>query len=250
MPKLAYLPIDFGICVLYYSTMMPNLQTADNLPDPAVILKATAPATSLIYEALENGFQQTRTFFDGMGKPINRFLFPNLVRYFVKEHLTSAGQDVIEEEETEVQSLEMANIANNGLFMVFGGYQIRILKADRGGLPHPGHSRAKRGFYAQQSSFFPLLNGELRVTSLNLVVLWDNLLNHSLAALRMVCPKDCSGDPLTIDVYFNEAIPHPATLAKPKSSEAARIGRELDDLDEMELTGQEQVKDGEADNIR
>ncbi|MDQ4098454.1 MAG: hypothetical protein M3144_11370, partial [Actinomycetota bacterium] len=99
----------------------------------------------LLWEALEAGAADANAYFEEHGEPINRTLYPGIVRYRVLQGLNSAGVEAVE--------FALANIANNGIEVRYGQYRLRILKAEDGEVPRAGISARKRAFYCQESLF-------------------------------------------------------------------------------------------------
>jgi hypothetical protein len=81
---------------------------------------------------------------------------------------------------------------------------LRLLKADSGGVPVAGSSRARQLFYHQLSLF-----GE-PVDVLRLLVLWDADGAGLIGDLMLVCPKRGAETRESIEVHWTIGIPHPA----------------------------------------
>jgi len=96
-------------------------------------------------------------------------------------------------------------IANNGLQLSYADLLLRILKADGGGVPLAGASRARQRFYHQLS-----LLGEEAVEVLKLLVLWDVDRLGLDGELLLVCPKRGAETKDSLEVHWMVPIPHPA----------------------------------------
>lgn len=114
------------------------------VPGPEETLAQLAPLIPPLDRSIEAAIQEARSFFDGREVNVDPFLFPCLVRYHAKLLLEEVGQTA---------DYELDDLANNGLYLRFAGYQIRILKSDNGKLPVPGPSKPKQEFYNQQLKF-------------------------------------------------------------------------------------------------
>jgi hypothetical protein len=174
-----------------------------NIPGPEETLAQLAPLIPPLYRSIEASVQEARSFFDDREERVDPFLFPCLVRYRAKLLLEEAGQ---------AADYELDDLANNGLYLRFGGFQIRILKSDNGKLPVPGPSKQKQEFYGQQLEFdFMRSNSGQSVSSpLNLVVLWDLSGLRNLERLTLVCPKAGSTTRDSVEQHWEIQIPHPA----------------------------------------
>jgi hypothetical protein len=180
-----------------------------NIPGPEETLAQLAPLVPPLYRSIEASVQEARNFFDDRGEVIDPFLFPCLVRYHAKLLLQEAGQ---------AAEYELDDLANNGLYLRFGGYQIRILKSDNGKLPVPGLSKPKQEFYNQQLEFDFMNSGPglSQPSLLNLVVLWEVSGLRNLEKLTLVCPKAGSTTRDSVEQYWEIHIPHPAHSQEPQ----------------------------------
>jgi len=109
-------------------------------PEPDRVIYDLQWVTPQFYQALEAGAVVARGFFDERGDEVEPYHFASTVRYVAKRSLSEAGLAV---------EFEVENLANNGLSLAYGPYNIRIRKADEDGLPVPGHSRVLQEFYQQ-----------------------------------------------------------------------------------------------------
>lgn len=205
-----------------------------NPPDPETVLARLSSLMRLLYEAFETAVSNAKAYFDTRNKPINRWLLPALVRYEVKEFLAEHGHKAEEEEE-----FAQADIPNNGLLLRAAEYQTRILKADQGGVPAPGSSKARQDYFNQQLPLgFDNVASEGQ-SHYNLVLVWDVDENYVLKGLRLAYPR--SGTANSVELHWIVDVPHPAlTISRdtPSTREPAEdLAIELDE--EEKETGTE-----------
>ena len=186
------------------------------------IFPKVKPLLIMVNQSLEDAIPSAKEFFETQSKSIDRYLFPNLVRFYVKSHLETAGLSIQmdEEEEEPEASYQFERLVNNGLSGTYKGFRFRILKADKGELPIP-FSGAKKRYYNQQLPLLLDMPLDSEVVRPNLVILWEVNTKYNFHQLRLACPK--SGDKTrdSVEAYFNEPIPHAAELVKAKKSKAA-----------------------------
>ena len=120
-------------------------------------------------------------FFEKEGKPVNRALYPDLVRYYARLRLEDEGY--------VVENLESENIGKNGLCIVFRQRRIRMWKAASDELPAPGPSASKAGFLNQQLSFRIFGDDDASNATLNLAVLWNANSEYRLERLHLALPE-------------------------------------------------------------
>lgn len=188
-----------------------------NLPIPtaADVVTDIEALLQILYAAFEGATQQAREFFDLLGEQPNPFLYPSLVRYFVKRHLDAQGH-ATEDEQAEYERDE---IANNGLMVSYQGpsarrYAVRMLKADNGGLPPPGDSQTKQRFYSQQQLAFAFIKTNDPLAGvLNLVVLWEITVNYNFWELQLSCPSNGMNTRRVAHDHWTVSVPHPAEAA-------------------------------------
>lgn len=214
-------------------------------PDQDVVLQELSPVLPFIYRGLEEAVEQTRDFFPEE-KPVDAALAPNLVRYFVKEyidHKSSADSRLSVSNKFERESLP-----NNGLFLHYGPYRIRILKTDEGELPLPGPSRARRRFYQQTLPLWAQVSGEdLRPNLVNLVILWDVNSEYVLNDLSIACPRDVGESRGTVQCYWRAEIPHPALTQASDADDPAQ-DTDVGDAADLDLTTREPEDTGTEHN--
>lgn len=186
------------------------------------IFPKVKPLLIMVNQSLEDAIPNAKEFFETQSKSIDRYLFPHLVRFYVKSHLETAGLSIQmdEEEEEPEASYQFERLVNNGLSGTYNGFRFRILKADKGELPIP-FSGAKKRYYNQQLPLLLDMPPDSKAVRPNLVILWEVNTKYNFHQLRLACPK--SGDKTrdSVEAYFNEPIPHAAELVKAKKSKAA-----------------------------
>lgn len=189
------------------------------IPTFEEIFRKIRPLLIFTTQALEEAVPRAKDFFEGQGKGVDKYLFNDLVRYYVKCSLENAGFSVEEEEQEEtVTDYQFHGLANNGLAGAFNCFRFRILKADHGELPLPGPSETKQQYYNQQ---LPLLfdipfDEYVKTVHPNLLILWEVDAHHNFAQLRLACPKSGGKTRDSVQAYFNEPIPHAAEIVKGK----------------------------------
>lgn len=196
---------------------------ASGIPLQSVaVLEDIEPIIPYIYAALERAIADSTGFFP-QGETVDPFLFPNLVRYHVHKNLEAAPQ--------EIDGFLIERLSNNGIFVRFGSYQIRVWKADEGQLPAAGNSDRRLEFF-EQPELFP----GMRV--LKLAIIWDTTNKGTLRNLMLVCPKG-DGNPSNEigQAHWQIEIPHPATTIK--RTEVAETT--IDDL-ELEIPVKPEMK--------
>jgi len=199
------------------------------------IFPKVKPLIIMVNQYLEGAIPRAKEFFETQGKSIDRYLFPHLVRFYVKIQLETAGFSIqMDEEEEPEASYEFERLVNNGLSGSYNGFRFRILKADKGELPIP-FSGAKKRYYNQQLALLLDLPPDSELVRPNLIILWEVNTKYDFHQLRLACPK--SGDKTrdSVEAYFNEPVPHAAELLKAQES---RLAEEDLDLDIKEI-GQE-----------
>ena len=121
--------------------------------DPEAVLVRLKPLTPILYRAVEAGIAESLDFFSSREQPIDTCLQPNLVRWKAKQVLDEAGHLATLEDDNVVPlaGLQFARlpIANNGLQLSYANLLLRVLKADGGGVPLAGASKARQRFYHQ-----------------------------------------------------------------------------------------------------
>jgi hypothetical protein len=189
---------------------------SDGIPQFAEVYSAIRELFPPLFRALEHGCYKNREFHENEGENVfDPFVSPTLVRFFAKRALRQAGFAPVD--------IEMEQLSNNGLSLFFKGYHVRIRKGDNGSVPGPGQSDQLKKFYCQQTEMFEGSNGDMQITHLNLVVLWDFDELHNLAGLRLARPKGVSADGSDVNLHWIEQIPYPAeglgpAVARPQTA--------------------------------
>ena len=197
-----------------------------------------------IYAGVEAAIEQTRDFFPEE-KPVDAALAPNLVRYYVKEYIDSKSP--ANSQPSISYEFNRESLPNNGLFVHFGPYRIRILKADEGDLPLPGPSRARRRFYQQTLPLWAEVSGEDKPNPVNLVVLWDVNSEYVLNDLSIACPKDVGESHGSVQCHWRAEISHPALT---QANDADSLVQDMDagNVDDLDLTMREPEDTGTEQN--
>ena len=160
-----------------------------NVPDPQTVLRELSLLLPVVYSALHHGIFKTKEFFDQQQKEeqkiVNRFLAPNLVRYYTIQALEQKGQVVA----SDTDSLDLKTVPNNGICFSYEKYDIRILKSYNGDLPVPGHSKSRQEFYHQLSLNLNVNDKDEDAGRVNLLILWEVNPLYNLEILSMACPK-------------------------------------------------------------
>jgi hypothetical protein len=170
------------------------------------------------HEVMEKVIPQAKEFFVREDKPVNAYLFNDLIRYHAKDLLQGSGFNV-EDDMEEVNEYEFKALCNNGLFGKFNGHFFRILKADQGSVPMPTSDK-RREFYTQPPQLpLPLdaLDKRGMKTGYNILILWEVDNQYNFLRLRLACPKAVGKRRESLEVYFNEPLPHAAEMIKTKA---------------------------------
>jgi hypothetical protein len=178
------------------------------------IFPKVRPLLIMINQALEDNIPKVKDFFEAQGKGIDRYLFPHLVRFYVKSHLETADLTIkMDEEEEPEADYQFERLVNNGLSGTYNGFRFRVLKADKGELPIP-FSETKSKYYYQQLPLLPDLPLDSEFIRPNLVVLWEVNTKYDFYQLRLACPKSGYKTRDSVEAYFNEPVPHAAEVIK------------------------------------
>jgi len=172
-------------------------------PIPEDEIATLSPLLPLLFEAFESATEEACQFFETRGRPVNRPLFPALVRYQAKEHLEQHGQIV--------DDLDTEDIGINGLSLIHRARRVRIWKAEDDELPAPGTSRPKTLFLNQQLGLFLPEHGNPSTIELNLALLWNVDRNHRLKALHLACPKSAFYTWSPAQAWWTVQLRHPGS---------------------------------------
>lgn len=172
------------------------------------------------HEVMEKVIPQAKEFFVEEDRSVDIYLFNDLVRYYAKEMLQDSGFTV-EDDVEEIAEYRFKALVNNGLSGEFNGHLFRILKADYGSVPMPV-SRKKKEFYNQcQQLTLPLGALDIepsREVRHNILILWEVNNQYNFLRLRLVCPKAVGDKRESLEVYFNEPLPHAAEMIRIKAT--------------------------------
>jgi len=179
------------------------------------IYRETVALLIRTHEVMEKVIPQAKELFEKKGKPVNIYLFNDLVRYYAKELLEDSGFPV-EDDVEEVTEYEFKALLNNGLSGKFNGHRFRILKADHGSVPMPV-SGTKKEFYTQPPQLPLPLEPSIKVRH-NILILWEVDNQYNFLWLRLACPKAVGVTRASLEVYFNKPLPHAAEMIKIKDT--------------------------------
>lgn len=212
------------------------------------IFPKVKPLLIMLNQALEDNIPKVKDFFETQGKDIDRYLFPHLVRFYVKSHLETADLTIkMDEEEEPEADYQFERLVNNGLSGTYNGFRFRILKADNGELPVP-FSETKSTYYHQQLPLLLDLPLDSKFVRPNLVVLWEVNTKYDFHQLRLACPKSGYKTRDSVEAYFNEPVPHAAEVLPARKAsvteedieivkkETESKVREIDDLRRQDKT--------------
>jgi hypothetical protein len=201
--------------------------------DAEEIANSLVPFTRRFYRLIEAAIYEAKAYFDEPERELSPTLFANLVRYITKSRWDQfvSQPHAIE----DLLGFVRIELPNDGVAFQNTEFYLRCWKADEGSLPPPGHSQAKRQFFAQgsltgthwtQAAMSDVDPAWESPPPSNLVLLWDVDANHGLSVLALVCPEaDSEGN-------YGEAwrirLQHPAELEVPPSTEVLASELDLD----------------------
>ena len=197
-----------------------------NVPSPEEVQKDLELIVPHIHTALEHGTLNARDFFEreDPDKLVDRYLAPNLVRYWAKKHLQNVGLQVTE----EPAEFDLKPLPNNGLCLSAGHYRLRILKSDDGDPPIPGDSVSRQNFYHQISIVLTTEDGtEIQEEVRNLLILWDIDRSYNLSGLSLAYPKSGKNTKASVQVHWHVPLEHPA-FAFTVDAESQTVNKEED----------------------
>jgi hypothetical protein len=194
-----------------------------HIPEPKEVLDDLLEFLPVVCSALDYGVFQAREFFEAEGREIDRFLAPNLMRYHAKQLLLRHGHEAEDDNEMDVE-----NVPNNGMYVTFGRYHIRILKSLRGDLPIPGQSMSRQLFY-QQMALFSHVDGGTQ-ENINLLLLWNVDSYYTLGELSLACPKSGKTSRESVTSHWHCKIPEDYLLGRPIPRTARELVEEIYDL--------------------
>jgi hypothetical protein len=207
------------------------MTSTTNIPDPQATLASLAPVTTLAYNALEVGTMKAQAYFAAEALKIDPWAASTLTRLHAKQYLENESSGL-------GLDLRLEALPNIGIRFAFNGFAVWILKVSDGGLPLPGLSTVKQGFYNQ----IPLLFPDLDAGAGNIIILWDATADYNLIGLSLVCPRSGDLTRASLDVYWHIEIPPPATLVAPETPERDRVDAgDVDPLDEIRLISRDRA---------
>lgn len=172
------------------------------IPTAEDVVEEEGEVLAVIGAALQDACDKTHSFFSDHeeGAP-DASLSPNLVRWFAKRYLDTAGHTT----HTLATDYEREALGNNGLLVACTKYQIRVRKEVAGFALPPAASEALDTFYGQEQLELPFPNFQPQSvpggaeTSIKLVLLWDVdsdyrlSSSHSRCRARAVVIRKCIG---------------------------------------------------------
>jgi hypothetical protein len=203
---------DFGNKI---TTKLPSQPSFEEIYSEVISLLIRA------HEVMEKVIPKAKEFFSEQskeGKPIDAYLFNDLVRYYAKEMLDSSGFAVENDIDT-VNKYEFKPLSNNGLSGIFNGRRFHILKADHSNIPMPASEERKKVYNQQLVMQLDSPNNEISGKILyNILILWEVNGEYDFLRLRLACPKAVGKTRESLEVYFNQALPHAAEMIKAKAT--------------------------------
>jgi len=162
----------------------------------------------MLYDAFGYSMVRSREALkDTHNKKAQKWFKPTQIRFYVQDFISQKGirAQLVDENDEEV-IFEPRVLPGNGIAGNISGYQYRILKIFKGGLPPPV-TESRKGYYRQDhlKSYQPMLlnlsnDGAGVITAKpNLVYLWDIIKNQVI--LYFAVPKSAlsyASTPLTI----------------------------------------------------
>jgi hypothetical protein len=171
-----------------------------------------APILTVLYQIVEEGIYEARSFFDEHHEPYTPWLFAHIVRWHICRRL----------DERDGISIEYTRnpLAFDGIEIMYEGYSIKLLKADEGDLPGAA-TYTREAWYT--GNLFEL--DEISVEVSNVAVLWDVNRYYRFTELTLVIPGSEEAPAL---------IPHPATLPHLQEPQVNGSSRDLTEFEEPE----------------
>jgi hypothetical protein len=202
------------------------MEIQSSVPSPTETIRDLGSRLPTIVAALRFGARKTKEFFDREHKnrPVDRYLAPNLLRFFAKKFLLAVGQLVVDEED-EDQALDFQHVANNGLFLRCGRYLIRIRKSDDGDVPGPGNSESRQHYY-QQIIPEAFAAGD-DPAEVNLLIAWDTIAPFTIYEVILACPRHAKASKSSVMLHWRHVIPLLAAI----EGDSGIDGADDDDLD-------------------
>ena len=204
---------------------------------------------SLIITALRSGIRRSTGFFSDERQPIDRVLFPALVRYFAKQHLTAVDHLAIEEDSDNGEQADGLGVpeeradygfqalSNNGLCVKTQRYRIRILKSKgNGSIPDPGSSQAMIRFCQQERQIpLPLDGMDLESAEVNIFLLWEvDPDSYMLSSVWVACPRRYSRSTRSVLCHWRRKVELPtAPTIVPPAYRRRHQTQQVSDLNQV-----------------
>ena len=216
---------------------MSEKPTSPNPHDPETMRAFVTPVLRPLYRAADSGITIAREYFARIGRRVDPYLFPNLVRYHVVDALSA--KDALPPN----AGLEV--LPNNGVQLIWrvpeiGCAWVRLWKADEGALPPARGSEAMREFYHQ-----PFLRDAKDIfgqLSLKLAAVWDVDSSGGFTGMSLLCPKGIENPWKPGNAHWQIPVIDPATELVPAAAFTTPAG------DVAALEPKKRKDTGTADN--
>jgi hypothetical protein len=213
--------------------------TTPAIPSPQTAVQALRHTLATLVNALIAGATHAQWYADTMDEDPDRALSPALVRKGAKRFLVSVGHDVDEEaseQQDQTVGFEAEYLPNLGLSITAVGYNIRILRSDRGLMPVPGASLRRQAFYAQQQSLFDLEPDAVDPVT-NLVLHWSTDDEYNLCRVYLACPRGGTTTRASVEAYWDELVWRRVDPAIANGTQVEAQASDLDIYLDHEATG-------------
>ena len=207
-----------------------------NLPSRDIVRADIDPLLLVLRKLLDDAAGKARGYPQENLPRRDLCFMSHLVRLHVKSGLV--GYD-----------FDCRDIPNTGIFFTYGRYPIRILKADEGELPVPGHSRKRQAFYGQAPSLelFPRKT-QRQTDGPNLIYLWDVNADYFVDSLKLICPKAGGDTKGSVETHWEDILLSPKQWAHERGERGLN---ELQALEQKEAAASvEDQQEDDLDEIR
>lgn len=214
----------------------------DTIPSKYEVLHDLEDVLVLISQAIDYGIFKAKEFAhrENNGKIDDRSMAAHHARYFAIKYLRFHGHSAVEEAEDDPYAMSsdpysLQRVPNTGILLKSGRYQIRIRRAQNGGIPAPGESTSRQLYYqqAQGKLNFPDL-ADPPPKGINLITYWDVVVPYEFSALAIACPKYAKATQSSVEVWWEAPLPLIAHYPIMKY-----VQSEIDDDDlDLELDGE------------
>lgn len=195
-----------------------------SLPSQEGVVADLSPLLPALYEAFEHGAGVAQQLFEEWGFKYEPHAFSTITRLHAGQLLDQRGG--------RLPGYQRISLANCGLYLVYGSYQIRCWKATDGDLPDPKSSVSRR-YWRQLPMELEASKQDAasNATHVNLIVQWELEPKSGVVELTLVCPKPGTTGPESVDAEWVWPIPHPSEMitAQPVGS------AEDNDTDDLEI---------------